>query len=198
MRVKNSKDYINAPFEISPVDLAVIFDDLNIGIRKQILIANDIWKEHKWLIPGKYRKSNKRKQFLKDVLYQEDFLYHREDIINSLEAIRKDASDSGLKIDSSKLIEDYSGISLFFKKIWIKLNYMSINGYVRTKVRTLLKDYHYKKRSDKFCSYVDECLYFYKLQPTSHGEECDISTVPIDDMITFRLLPRRRPGRTYK
>lgn len=192
MRVKNSKDYINTPFEISPLDLAVIFDDLNVGFRRQMQITNDIWEEHKWVIPSKYRKSNKKKQFIEDVLYQVDYLYHGIDINNSLEVICKDVSDSGLVIDSSKLIEDYDGISKFFKTIWIQLNYISINGYVRTKVRTLLKNYHYKKRTEKFCSYVNECLYFYKLQPTSHGEECDISTVAIDNMITFKLLPRRK------
>lgn len=65
MRIQNSSDYVSAPYEITPQDLAIIFDQLNLGFRRQMWIVNDIWENNKWILPNKYRLKNKKKNILK-------------------------------------------------------------------------------------------------------------------------------------
>lgn len=192
MRIQNSSDYVSAPYEITPQDLAIIFDQLNLGFRRQMWIVNDIWENNKWILPNKYRLKNKKKKYLEDVLYQVDYLYHKEEIDETIEGIRKNAAELGIKVNSEKLMGDYYGISEYFKMLWIQMKYVNQQGYTRAKIRTILDKYHYKRRSDKFCEYLEECLYFYKIHPTVKGEECDVRTIPIDTMITFRMLNRRK------
>lgn len=191
MLIQNSNDYVSAPFEITAQDLAIIFDNLDLGVRRQMQIVNDIWEENKWILPRKYRMKNKKKKYIEDVLYQIDYLYHKDDIDVSLENIKKTSEELGYKI-SDRLIEDYSEISEYFKMLWIQLKFVNHNGYTRAKMRTVMDKYHYKRRSDKFCDYFEACLYFYKILPTVKGMECNIRTIPIDTMITFRLRDRRK------
>ena len=192
MRIQNSSDYVSAPYEITPQDLAIIFDQLNLGFRRQMWIVNDLWENNKWILPNKYRLKNKKKKYLEDVLYQVDYLYHKEEIDETIEGIRKNAAELGIKVNSEKLMGDYYGISEYFKMLWIQMKYVNQQGYTRAKIRTILDKYHYKRRSDKLCEYLEECLYFYKIHHTVKGEECDVRTIPIDTMITFRMLNRRK------
>lgn len=65
MLIQNSNDYVSAPFEITAQDLAIIFDNLDLGVRRQMQIVNDIWEENKWILPRKYRMKNKKRNILK-------------------------------------------------------------------------------------------------------------------------------------
>ena len=192
MRIINSQDYELAPFEITPQDLAIIFDQLNLGFRRHMWIVNDLWENNKWILPRKYRGKNKKKKYIEDVLYQVDYLYQKDEVDESIDTIRKNAEELGYKVNAEQLTDDYSGISEYFKMLWIRLMYISQSDYTRAKIRTVLDKYHYKRRTERFCEYFEECLYFYRLLPTVNGEECDIRTVPLDTMITYRLQNRRR------
>ena len=77
MLIQNSNDYVSAPFEITAQDLAIIFDQLNLGLRRQMQIVNDVWEDSKWILPRRYRTKNKKKQYIEDVLYQIEYLYHK-------------------------------------------------------------------------------------------------------------------------
>lgn len=192
MRVSNSLNYEEAPFEITTQDLAIIFDELNLGIRMQMYIAADIWDNEKWILEKKYRGKKKRKVFLQNVLYQVDYLYQKQEIDSTLDIITDDAKKLGYRLHVENLSDDYESVSKFFKKIWIQLKYTSNTGYVRAKTRSILDKYHYKRRTVKFCDYFIDCLKFYKICPYYNGEICDIRTVPLDQMITFRLMKYRR------
>ncbi len=58
----------------------------------------------------------------------------------------------------------------------------------RMKLRTMLKNYGYKRRSDSITARLRDCMMFYHIQTYLKGEECDIRKISLDDMITFRLL----------
>lgn len=188
MRIANSSNYSEVPFEITTQDLAIIFDDLNLGIRMQMNIVGDIWDNEKWIIQRVYRSSGKRKSFIQGVLYQIDYLYHKTEIDNSLKEINENAKEVGYNIEIAELIEDYEQISTYFKKMWIQLKYLSKTGYTRAKLRTILKQYGYKRRSTKFCDYFLKCLNHYGIYPYVKGEICDIRTVSLNEMITFKIL----------
>ena len=192
MQIQNSHDYTSAPFEITAQDLAIIFDQLNLGFRRQMWIVNDIWENNRWILPSRYRGKNKKKKYIEDILYNVDYLYQKEEVDESIDAIKKSAEELGYNVNTDRLMDDYYGISEFFKLLWIQIKYINQSGYSRAKIRTILDKYHYKRRSEKFNDYFEECLYFYKMIPTVKGEECNVRTVPIDTMITFRLQDRRR------
>ena len=173
--------------EMSAKDLAVIFDSLNIGIRQQRHILEDIWNNEKWVLEKKYNSPNKKLDFYKDVLYQVDYLYNKNDIDDSIRAVIRNAAELGYQVDQGVLVEDEVGLVEYFKSIWIQLKYVKLKGTVRIKLRTLLKRYHYKKRSDRFCNYVYACLYFYKIALTVKGISCDIRDIMIDTMVTLHL-----------
>ena len=93
MRIQNSDDFNKAPLQITPQDLAIIFDQLNLGLRRQLQIMNDIWEHNKWILPKTYHAKNKKKKYIEDVLYQIDYLYHKEEIDGSIGVIKKNASE---------------------------------------------------------------------------------------------------------
>ena len=192
VHVSNSTDYVSAPFEITAQDLAIIFDELNIGVRQQMDIANDIWENDKWILERKYRGIRKKKLFLQSVLYQVDYLYHKREIDSSLDVIFENVKELGYQVNVASLTEDYSVISEYFKRIWIQLRFLSNTGYTRAKLRTILDCYNYKRRSVKFCNYFIECLNFYKIRPYVKGDLCDIRSIPLDAMVTFKLVTGRK------
>lgn len=60
---------------------------------------------------------------------------------------------------------------------------------MRIKIRTLLKAYGYKWRSQELLKYLRECMLFYYIQTYLHGkEECDIGEIGLDEMIIIRGL----------
>lgn len=57
------------------------------------------------------------------------------------------------------------------------------------KLRTLLKQYGYQRRSPRLLQYINNCLYFYHIMAyVRGGVECNIGDISIDEMITFRVL----------
>lgn len=186
MRMTNSGDYDSAPFEITPQDLAIIFDELDISVGKRAEILNQLWEQDRWILPEKYAEASEKKHFLEDVYYQVDYLYNKQEIDENVKTVLKNAAELGYSISEDALTEDELGISEFFKTLWIKIKYINSGGYTRSKIRTILRKYHYKRRSARFCEYFERCLVFYNLETLVNGMECDFRTVDIDTMITFR------------
>lgn len=56
------------------------------------------------------------------------------------------------------------------------------------KLRTLLKQYGYRRRSAKLLEHLEQCMAFYQLQPYLRGGiPCKLSEISIDEMVVFRL-----------
>ena len=125
--------------------------------------------EYEYMHPV-YKKEKKR--YISDVLYWTDYLVDKE------------------KLDMEfPVVERYADFDLFFMMLRLRLIYDYEKEYTRMKLRTLLKHYGYKRRSEAITSRIRDCLMFYHIQPYLKGEqECDIRDISLDDMITFRLL----------
>ena len=93
------------------------------------------------------------------------------------------------KVDIDSMMRDDFDIDLLFKKVRIQIIYLGKKDYVRMKLRTLMSEYGYKRRSKEFVSFIKTRLHFYHIQTTLRGNEiCDIETMRnIDNMITFRI-----------
>lgn len=121
-------------------------------------------------------------------MYQVNYLYHKEEIDDSLWTISDNAKELGYEVDIFALTEDFYGISKYFKRIWIQLKFVNKYGYTRTKIRTILKQYNYKRRTEKFCDHVIQCMKFYGIQAYEKGLFCDIRKASLDIMITLKLI----------
>ena len=103
-------------------------------------------------------------------------------------AIKKLLSTKDIEISDGDFTADYSDLDLFFKSIRLRILYIGKQDYVRIKLRTLLKRYGLKRRSQKFIDKFLLCIWFYQLQIYLPGnKECDIRKVNVDDTIIFRI-----------
>lgn len=143
-------------------------------------------REHEFLHP--VYKGNKR-QFVSDVLYWTYYLLDKEKLDAEFPAIKKDFQASGREFVGESLMSDYPEFDLFFMIMRLRILFVTEQKYVRMKLRTLLKNYGYKRRSDAITAHIRDCLMFYHIQPyLRNGEECNIRDISLDDMITFRII----------
>ena len=85
-------------------------------------------------------------------------------------------------------MSDYLEFDLFFAIMRLRILYTREKEYIRMKLRTLLKFYGYKRRSDALVAHMERCMIFYNIQSYLKGYElCDIKDIDLDDMITFRV-----------
>ena len=92
-------------------------------------------------------------------------------------------------MEEAAFITDYFDIDLFFKMKRVQILYLDGQYYVRMKLRTLLKAYGYKRRTQELLKYLRECMMFYHMQTYLRGkEECDIGEIGLDEMITIRVI----------
>ena len=88
-----------------------------------------------------------------------------------------------------ELTSDFSNLDLFFKSIRIRILYGNGNDYVRIKLRSLLTQYGYQRRSQLLLQHIKRCMLFYHLEATLRGgAACDIETCDLDKMLIFRVI----------
>ena len=130
-----------------------------------------------------------KKAFISDVLYWTDYLVDKEKLDKEYPVVEKDFKATGRQFIRESRISDYPEFDLFFMLLRLRILYLEGKNYVRMKLRTLLKHYGYKRRSDAIILHIKDCMMFYHIQPYLKGEEeCDIRKIDLDDMIMFRIL----------
>ena len=164
-------------------DFACIIHSLDIGTKTASIMLEKIWKEdNQYLSP--YYRTNLRQLYL-DVHYWTD----KPEIDKEFPTIQKDFHSFGKDMEEEAFITDYFDIDLFFKMKRVQILYLDGQDYVRMKLRTLLKAYGYKRRTQELLKYLRECMMFYHMQTYLRGkEECDIGEIGLDEMITIRVL----------
>lgn len=70
----------------------------------------------------------------------------------------------------------------------LQILYLGSQDYVRIKLRTLIKAYGYKRRTQELLKYFCECLMFYHMQAYIREEECDIVKIGLNEMIIIRVI----------
>lgn len=102
--------------------------------------------------------------------------------------IQRDAADCGGNLRKESFLSDFSDLDLYFKEVRFRLRFFAAFGYVRIKLRTLLKQYGYRRRSAKLLEHLEQCMAFYQLQPYLRGGvPCKLSEISVDEMVVFRL-----------
>ena len=171
----------------SALDIAAIISSMHLGCREECRILDLIWQGEKVFLVSKYR-TNQRK-FILDVYYWMQYFYEKPVIDQEFPAIQKDLAYSNSTLQAEQYTSDFMDLDLFFKSIRIQILYGSGHDYVRIKLRTLLKQYGYKRRSQLLLQHISRCMLFYHIEATLCGEvPCYIKDVGLDQMITFRII----------
>ena len=159
-------------------DLACIIHSQDLGTRTASDMLEKVWKQDNLYLTPYYR-TNLRSLYL-DVHYWID---------REFPSIQKDFMSFGKEVNEGAFVTDYFDIDLFFKMKRLQILYLDGQDYVRMKLRTLLKAYGYKRRTQKLLKYFHECLMFYHMQTYLRGkEECDIGEIGLDEMIIIRII----------
>ena len=156
------------------------------GSKAQMAFLETIYsKEFEYIHPS-YK--GKKKSFILDVMYWIDYLIDKDQLDREFPVVEKDFKAAGRKFVREEMMSDYPEFDLFFMVLRLRILFGDGQTYVRMKLRTLLKHYGYKRRSDAITSHIRDCMLFYHIQPYLKGEkECDIKEIKLDDMITFRV-----------
>lgn len=163
------------------LDIACIIDNFELTVQTSAELIRKIFYQDNFFLAQEYR--NNYHNWILDIRYWEGYLYDKVTFDKEFPAIKKDC---GGFIAEKNFVADNFNLDLFFKTLRIKILYIDKKNYSRMKLRTLLAEYGYKRRSKDFIDYVKKCLAFYHIQTFFHGEICDIAEINLDCMITFR------------
>ncbi len=170
---------VHTKYKLTPQDAATYFFIENFSHKREREILLDLHEYHNQMIVWDYRHEHLLfKQSVMNLLT----LYELDDrTYNEAELILREV-DSTIEADTDA---DYFGA--YFKLIWLQLMYSGIS-YRKIKLRTLLRDFGYKRRSEALTSSMIRALNALGLVTYLRNYEvCDIRDVKLDDMIMIRL-----------
>ena len=155
------------------------------GTKTQMEFLENLYEqEYEFLHP--IYKGNK-KDFISDVLYWTDYLVDKEKLDKEYPVVEKDFKATGRQFIRENMMSDYPEIDMYFMHMRLRILFVESQGFVRMKLRTLLKHYGYKRRSARLNEHLNYCMIFYHIQPyLKDYEQCDIRDVDLDDVIIFR------------
>ena len=172
----------------SSLDLAIIISNWQLSIVKESQFINNVWEEEKEYLLKEYRTN--RKKLILDVKFWLNYIEDETKLSSEFPVVNKDL----LAIGSEKVysMEDsFINLDIFFKNLRLRILFFEERSYVRMKLRTLLKEYGYLRRSKQLVDYVNKRLYFYHIQISLRGDDvCGIGEIALDDMVTFRVVGR--------
>ena len=170
---------VHTKYKLTPHDAATYFFIENFSHKRESEILLDLYEHHNEIIVWDYRRDHLLfKQSVMNLLN----LYELDDrTYNEAELILREV-DSTIESDTDA---DYFGA--YFKLIWLQLMYSGIS-YRKIKLRTLLRDFGYKRRTEALTNSMIRALNALGLVTYLRNyEACDIRDVKLDDMVMIRL-----------
>lgn len=169
------------------LDIAVIVSTMDLNCREESRIIDAIWDGEKVFLSSEYRKNQKK--FILDVRYWLNYFYEKPILDKEFPAIQNDIAGQNGSFKTEQYVSDFSDLDLFFKSMRIRILYGSGNDYARIKLRTLLKEYGYQRRSKRLLEHICRCMLFYHLEAAIRGGNfCNIEEIELDQMLTFRVI----------
>ncbi len=165
----------------TPFDIALFFASANLTISEEQSILVSLW-QHNNVIDFEYCKG--KKQFRKSVFRELDNLIGVENVFE-IDLIFK---DMGSKFSLLEFNSEQDAISSFFKVIKLNLTHAPGKNHCRIKLRNLIKNFGYKKRSAALIDNINSTISSLDLTVCLRGRKpCNINTVPLDNIIVIRL-----------
>lgn len=171
--------------------LAGIIINRDMSISRSQKFLDDVWEYEKEYLYVEHRFS--KKQFIFDVMDEVDYLQNKKAIDKEIKSVNRDFEAIGSECRYCSE-DEYYDIRSYFMELRLKIVFLDNQDFARMKLRTLLRDHGYKRRTAGLNSYLKQCMYFYHIETyVRGGEACDIEDISLDDMITFRVLQNIRP-----
>lgn len=167
-------------YKFKPIDVALMFLNADFTRNQENEIITDIFSNYNSDIVAEYRKDiNKFRKAIRE--YAIIFSLSSNDY-NEAQLIMKEL---GLEITEDHL-DDVFGF--YFRLVKLKLIYTGID-YYRLKLRTVLKNFGYERRSQKWNKSANNALKALGLKPyLKNYVPCNIAEIKLDQMIMIRLV----------
>lgn len=167
----------------TPYDIAVFLLIANFTKSYERAVLHDIWENNKDSIPAKFRKSEVL--FRRCVSFELSKFDGALDDIDELNLLMRDTEQS-FYIDGT--INEQGIIESYFKIIKLELTYVAGRDYRKIKLRRLLKQFGYKRRSAQLVAGIQRTLNALALKTYLRDYiPCDIAEIDIDEMVMIRL-----------
>ena len=172
---------LSTAYWITPDDVAVYLFLENTSHQRENEILWDLFENHKTHIPTEYRST---------------YLQFKQSVMNLLNIYELDAvsyDEAALILMETEHTALYSEgesdcFDAYFKLIWLQLMYSGIT-YRKVKLRKLLRDFGYKRRSEKLINCIQQAMDNLNLKVYLRDYiPCNIHNIDIDDMIIIRLV----------
>lgn len=169
---------VHTKYKFTPQDIAVYLLVADLPRFREDEIISNLFQEHNGDIVHDYRNDFLK---LRRHVYEKMILLEMNDEeYEEAKLIMRE-----FQIEKTESQPDYFGA--YFKYIKLKLLY-SGNGYHRIKLRTLLKDFGYKRRSAALMESITRTMQALHLQAyLKQYEPCDLAEISIDQMVVIRL-----------
>ena len=181
--------------------IAYFLVNQGLGKREQLDFLDMLFKderEREFISPSYKQEQLTDKENLRhlilDVLYRVDYLNDPESFEKEYSAIENDyesLKNDELRLDTERIsINDFDEYDLYFMSVRLRIRFINDekNQFVKIKLRKLLSQYGYKRRTEDLLNRMHDAMLFYHIQSYLRGGEiCDIRDIDIDDMITFRI-----------
>lgn len=170
-------------------DLALFFHFSDFTISDEKAIRDEIWELRNSCLEVKFRKN--KYSFIKAIHNSSINLDDCSELSSDIQFINRVLEEIGssysIPLDEATFNDEYY-IEAFFRLIKLRLTYTEGCDYIRFKLRTLLKEFGYKRRTSQLVSNINRTLKALNLESYLRNyEKCDISDVKLDDMIMIRL-----------
>ena len=170
----------------NPKDIAIFFDYSDFKLSDENKIKEDIWENRESLLAPQYRKD--KNKFINEISKYMVILsltkYKKE-----LDEINKIFKELGNEYEMTLLEEEEYYVETFFKFIKLRLIYTENCKFVRLKLRTLLKNFGYKRRSENLVNNIKRTMRELNLNCFIKDYKiCDINEVDLDDTLIIRFM----------
>ncbi len=173
---------LRTKYKYLPQDFAVYFAVEDLTHQQQNQILHHMFDDHNSEILFSYQSDFlKFKSAVFDLLIKLD---SDEKVLTEAELIMKEVGNSERIMEND---EPYF-IGAYFKLIKLQLMY-SGKSYRKIKLRTLLHDFGYKRRTEALIENISKALKALNLYAClKNFSPCNMSSVRLDDMIMIRLI----------
>lgn len=168
----------------SPYELAIIIQFHSMNNAEYMKLLKGVFQRDNLFLQAEYRSDEKK--LILSVMDQLHYLNDHEAYLSEQAVIEQDMKTLGLPNHAG---DDYRSIShMVFKELRIRILFINKRSCGRIKLRTLLSELGYKRRTQNVLNYVFDCLLFYHIIALRDNVPCDIRTVGLDEIITFRTV----------
>jgi len=175
-------------YKFTPKDIAGYFISADFPHKRQNEVLIDIFQNHSDSVVFPYRNDFlllKRTVSDMTIKYESD-----NETLDEVQIILWEMGKSGLMLDEG----NYDRLGAYFKLIKLQLMYSDISCK-RIKLRTLLKDFGYKRRTAALVGRINRSFSVLGLVTyLKNRKQCNIGQVKLDDMIVIRLCEDQYNG----